>query len=97
MNEFKRTVDVINIVSDIDQVTGERHLRVDFGMELSAPQTTQRTMTPFPAPNLRYWRFVFTLFVPISEWNDQYKMGRKYDLVMKETGELTIKQSENPI
>jgi hypothetical protein len=76
LNEFRRTIDVMGILTDIDQVTGERYVRIDFGMQLSTPpQTTPRTMTTFPAPNLLYWRFVLSLFVPLSEWKNQYKMG----------------------
>lgn len=46
LNEFRRTIDVIGILTDIDQVTGERYVRIDFGMQLStAPQTAPTVTT----------------------------------------------------
>jgi hypothetical protein len=83
----------MGIVTDIDQVTSERYVRIDFGMQLSTPPQATPHTPPFPAPNVRYWRFVLSLFVPFSEWRDQYKIGQKCQLTMKDTGELKLNKS----
>ncbi len=90
------SVDVINIdgQSLMDQTTGERIFRVDIGAQVSMSKTTPPTMSPFSQSNVPRLRFYLSIYFPFSEWNNQYQVGQKYELTIKETGELILKPSE---
>lgn len=95
MGEFKITAQVIGLAPDADQITGERYTQVNLAVESFVPrQSQQQIMTPFPVPRPVSWKFVLNIFIPLSQWRDQYKMWQKYDLIIKDTGELTLKQPE---
>jgi hypothetical protein len=85
INGFKKTVAVISLIADIDKF-GDRIVRIEFGTEFSEPP---KTMQPYPTPPRL--RFIMDLILQTSEWNDQYKLGQKYELTVKETGEITIR------
>jgi hypothetical protein len=90
------SVDVINIDGQnlVDQVTGERIFRVDIAAQVSMSKTTPSTMNPFSQPNMPRWRFYLSIYFPFSEWKNQYQVGQKYELTIRETGELILKPSE---
>ena len=90
------SVDVINIDGQnlADQVTGERILRVDIAAQVSTSKTTPSTMNPFSQSNIPRWRFYLSIYFPLSEWNNQYQVGQKCELTIKETGELMLKPSD---
>ena len=89
-NGPKNIVEVLNIVSDQNPYTGERFYRVDIGTQVPIPKVMSATMNPFPQP-LTYFRSSLTLYMQGSEWTNQYQAGQKYELVIKEKGELTLK------
>ena len=89
-NGPKNTVEVLNVVSDQNPYTGERIYRIDIGTQIPIPKTMPPTMTPFPQQPT-YFRSSLTLYISGSEWSNQYQAGQKYELVIKEKGELILK------
>ena len=85
MNGFSETVDVVGLITDIDQYD-EYRVRVQFGMKSSPPPQTM----PSPFPPQSRLGLVLELSLPVSEWKDQYKIQQRYELAVKETGELTL-------
>jgi hypothetical protein len=86
-------VDVINIDGQnvIDQITGEHIYRVDIGAQVPMSKAAPSTMNVFPQSNVSRWRFYLSVFIPFSEWKNQYQVGQKYESVIKETEELSLK------
>jgi hypothetical protein len=91
-NGSKDSVQVLNINSDF--TTGQHMYRVDLAMNASESKTPPSTMVPFSQTNVPYWRPALIVWLPEGEWKDQYQVGQKYDFVMNETGDLTLKKSE---
>lgn len=90
MTDYKKIVQVIQILPDMDQATGERYTQVTFGFESSA------LPSGFPdSPRIPFWKYAMHVFIPISEWKDQYKIWHRYEMVVKDTGEMVLRPVPN--
>lgn len=93
-NGSKDSVEVLNINSDF--TAGQHMYRVDLAINVSKSKIPPSTMVPFSQTNVPDWRPAVIVWIPETEWKQQYQVGQKYDLVMNETtGDLNLKnQSE---
>lgn len=91
-NGPKNSVEVLSINSDFN-TPGQHNYRVDIGGQVQVTKTESPTMNVFPQSNTPQWRFILSIYFSNSEWKNQYQVGQKFDLVMSETGDLTLKSS----
>ena len=45
----------------------------------------------FPQSNTRRLRPYLSIFFPVSEWNNQYYVGQRFEFIVKDKGELSLK------
>ncbi len=97
--EFKITAQVIQLNPDVDQFSGEQYTQVVLAVESPIPRPPPQVqqMTPFPIPRPVAWKHVLYVFVPNTKWNNQFQMWQKYDIIIKDTGELELKLSKEGV
>lgn len=90
MTDVKIPVQVIGINPDADQITGEQYTQITL-----AKETTFNPAQPqLPiSPRVTGWKYILHLFIANDKWDNQYKMWQKFDLIVKNTGELELKLS----
>ena len=92
---FEIAVQVIGINPDVDQMTGERYTHITIAKESivdpSSIPLSQFSLPNFPN-NVSGWKYILNVFIPTEKWNNQYKMWQKYTLIVKDNGELELKQ-----
>ena len=85
MSDIKITLQVIALNPDYDAATGELYTRADLGIQ-SKPPEDESQIAPLPP----FWKYLLNIYIPKNKWNEQYKMWTRYDLTIKDTGELAL-------
>jgi hypothetical protein len=86
---------VIQMTPDADPFTGMQYTQVAFAIESNIPRPpapAQQAM-PFPLPRQVVWKHILHVFVPATQWTNQYQMWQKYDITIQENGELHVAPS----
>jgi hypothetical protein len=87
-------VEVLNILSDFTTAPGEHNYRVDIGGVISTSKEEPSTMNVFPQSNIPRWRLHLSIYFLHSELKNQYYVGQKFELIVKDTGELSLKPAD---
>ena len=94
MSDIITTVQVVGLIPDIDLISGKPYTQINFGVETIGPQIQEQQMMSYPAQRVKGWKYMLNVFIPNEKWNNQYKMWQKYDLTIKDSGELILKLNE---
>jgi hypothetical protein len=87
MPEFRKVVQVIAIAPDLDQATGESYTQITLGFVSGTQSISQ--MNP-PLPKVPFWKYTLHIFIPTKQWRGQYTMWKNYEMILKDTGEMTL-------
>lgn len=87
MPEFKKVVQVIGLAPDIDQATGESYTQVTLAF-VSGTQSLPQANPPLP--KIPFWKYILHIFIPSNQWRGQYTIWKYYEMVLKDTGEITL-------
>jgi hypothetical protein len=88
MSDIITTVKVVGLIPDIDQLSGKEYTQINFGIETSVPSLHEQQ-------RVKGWKYMLNIFIPKEEWNNQYNMWQKFDLTIKDSGEIFLKPKEN--
>jgi hypothetical protein len=84
-------VRVVGINEDVMGEEEEVWVKVDIGAQVSISKRERPTMNAFPQSYTPHLRPYLSIFFPDSEWNNQYYVGQRFEFIVKDKGELSLK------
>ena len=84
-------VKVVGIGIDNDPFTGVGYTSVQLAVESDIPAPPLHLQSQYP-PTIRptIYKHVLHVFVPTSQWKNQYQMWSEYNLVINDDGQLRL-------
>jgi hypothetical protein len=83
-------VRVVGINEDFTEEE-ESWVKVDIGAKVLISKSERSTMNVFSQSNIPRLRPYLSIFFPDSEWKNQYYVGQRFEFIVKDKGELSLK------
>jgi hypothetical protein len=83
---YKERIKVTEIKADVP-VVGLEYVQVSLGMEVDLQQNVKTGMI-----NGKIFKHILHVFIPKSEWKDQYKMWEEFDASVDDKGNVSLKR-----